>query len=241
MAAPTFVADYAYTAARTAAAATIILTCESGDCLVCVASTEDNFYSFSTPTGGTGLAWTVVGPTNNAGYAKVYAWTATASAGNTNATISIARSEICWAAARIYRFTSSDGFAATASTGTTSGTPSLAITTTQANSAVVSEVADWNAVDATTRTWRTINGTAPTAGNGYERGYVRDASYGTALTAYWPDAGGAGSVTTGLTAPASGWKWQAVAVEVKGTVTAAAVPRAGLVAPSPAAVQAATW
>lgn len=245
MPAPTFVADYAYVPAVASANATLDLTCGSGDVIVVVGQVEDNAYTLATPTGGTGLTWAAIGPSNLANYAKVYAWTTTASASNTAATITVNRNgaNSYWASVRAFRFSGSDGIGATAITTTaTSGTPNLALTTTQSNSAVVCLVADWNAIDATTRTWRTINGTAPTSGNGYERNYARDASVGSVLSAYWPDAGSAGSVTTGLSAPTSGWKWLSIAVEVKGTTGGATpTPRGSLVVPSSAAMRSAVW
>lgn len=246
MAAPTFVASYSYPAATESVAATITLTCSSGDVLVCIAATEDNGVTFGTPTGGTGLTWTLQQSSNLGSYAKVYAWTATASAANTAQTISLARSGgSYWGSARIVRFSGSDGIGASSVTSSaTSGTPSLALTTTQVNSAVVVEVGDWNAVDAATRTWRTINGITPTSGNGLELSYARDASLGTALSAYWNDAGAAGSVTTGLTAPGAGWKWSAAAVEVLGTAGGGGpdpVPRGAMVRPSAAVVRSAVW
>lgn len=245
MAAPTFVASYAYTAASTNADVTISLTNSAGDVLVCIAATEDNNRTLTTPTGGTGLTWTLQQSTNLASFAKVYTWTTTATAANTAATISMTRDTTSWASARILRFTGSDGIgASSATTTTTTGTPSLAITTTQANSAIVTDVADWNAIDATTRTWRTINGTTPTAGNGFETGYFRNASFGTTISAYWPDAGAAGAQTTGLTTPTTGWKWTAVAVEVKGTAGGgggSSTPPPAILVPSTAVVRAAWW
>jgi hypothetical protein len=76
-------------------------------------------------------------------------------------------------------------------------------------------VADWNAVDGAVRTWRTVNGTAPTSGNGFERSYVRDAASMTYYCAYYPDAGAAGSKTVGLSAPST-MRYVICAVEIKG-------------------------
>jgi hypothetical protein len=99
-----------------------------------------------------------------------------------------------------------------------SSAPSLAISTGTANSMVFSFVADWDAVDGSSRTWRTINSTTPTSGNGLEELYARDASYLAVYMAEWTDVGATGSKTTGLSAPST-MKWSSVAIEIKGGTT----------------------
>lgn len=120
-------------------------------------------------------------------------------------------------------FTASDGIGASAKTNTT-GAPSLSITTTQNNSAVVVIVGDWNSADGASRTWRTVNSITPTAGNGYERTYYRDSARYTVYLAYYPDVGSAGSKTVGLSAP-SGQQYAIIALEVKGTASGGSTSR----------------
>jgi|SRR3990172_2023412 len=119
-----------------------------------------------------------------------------------------------WFGGNALTFRDSDGIGASAKTNTT-GAPSLSITTTQDNSAIVVIVGDWNAADGASRTWRTVNGIAPTAGNGYELTYFRNASHYTVYAAYYSDAGAAGAKTVGLSDP-SGQKYSIVALEIKG-------------------------
>lgn len=122
-------------------------------------------------------------------------------------------SSIHWGG-NVLTFRKSEGVGASAK-GESEGAPSLEITTTQDNSAVVVIVTDWNAKSGT-RTWRTVNGTTPTEANGFERTYVQDGSRYTVYAAYYPDVGASGAKTVGLTAP-TGQKFSIIAVEVKGT------------------------
>jgi len=123
-------------------------------------------------------------------------------------------------------FSGSAGPGASAS-GTGTGAPSLAITTTQAHSAVAAIILDWNGVSGASRTWLTVNGTTPTAGNGYELDYTLVSGNYAVYVAYWPDTGAsAGPVTVGLSAP-TGMKYTVIATEVLGQAGAAS-PTAAL-------------
>jgi hypothetical protein len=103
--------------------------------------------------------------------------------------------------------------------GTGTGAPSLSVTTTGDHSAVCLIVLDANAVSGTSRTWLTVNGFTPSAGNGLELGYTLvSGTYGIYI-AYWPDAGLAGTKTVGLSAP-TGMKYTAVATEILGSASA---------------------
>ena len=119
------------------------------------------------------------------------------------------------------RFSGSDGVGAIASTSGASGAPSFSITTTQANSAIVVIISDWNAGSGT-QTF-TSNGGAgsATALTDYPGDSTR---YGAAI-AYYADAGTVGAKTVGMSAP-SDQKWRGIAIEVKGTAggSASVVP-----------------
>lgn len=112
-------------------------------------------------------------------------------------------------------FRGSDGIGASSKTNVSSGAPSLDLSTTQDNSAIVVVVGDWNAADGSSRTWRTVNSITPTSGNGLEVTYYRGSTTYTVYIAYYSDAGAAGTKTVGLSAP-SGQKYSIVALEVKG-------------------------
>lgn len=134
----------------------------------------------------------------------------------------------------IAEFSGSDGFGASAKVTSGSGAPSLSLTTTQDNSAIVVFVGDWNAINGSSRTWRTVNGFTPSAANGKELVYAGTAgSDYIVYAAYYPDAGTAGAKTVGLSAP-TGQKYSVVALEVKGVAaggpTTVPVSLAGAVA-----------
>lgn len=120
----------------------------------------------------------------------------------------------------VYQFRDSDGFGSRTSTNnsTNSGAPSLSITSCGANSALAYASMDWNANDGATRTWRTINSITPSAANGLEKEYFRDASFYTVYSAYWNDDGSSGAQTVGLSSPAT-QRFTILAVEVLGSTT----------------------
>lgn len=122
--------------------------------------------------------------------------------------------------ANVLTFRGSDGIGAHTSVNGGSGGPSLALTTLQANSAIAVISVDWNAVDGTTRTWRTVNSITPTAGNGLELTYFRDSVAYTVYVAYYNDVGAIGAKTVGLSAPV-GQIFSMVAIEIKGTTAVA--------------------
>lgn len=115
--------------------------------------------------------------------------------------------------------------------GTGTGSLSLSITGA-ANSAYLCAGTDWNAVDGTTRTWRTINSITPTSGNGLELLYLRDAVQSTLYVAYWNDTGTAGAHTCGTTAP-TGMQYADAGVEI----LAAGAPPANTISRRPLVLQ----
>jgi len=95
--------------------------------------------------------------------------------------------------------------------------PSVALTTTQANSTICCFGSDWAAIDGA-RTYRQINGANPT-----ERHYQFGSGSWTGYAYEYADAGGIGSVTAGMTAPAS-QQAQTPVVEVLGVAGAPPPP-----------------
>lgn len=117
----------------------------------------------------------------------------------------------------VAHFTGSDGVGnADRITGVGVANPAFAFTTSFDNSAIVYLIGDWAATDGTTRTHRTVNGFTPTAANGEEFLYFRDAAQHTVYGAHIVDAGVAGSKTIGISAPTGG-DCLLIAVEVRGT------------------------
>jgi hypothetical protein len=130
----------------------------------------------------------------------------------TGITVSLARpttnTSVWWGfSATVVRDHGGVGVPFEADIGTGSGAPSAAATCS-ANSLVLCQVNDWNAVDGTSRTWRTINGSPMT-----ETLYFRDSSRHTVYGGYCPDTGAGGSITIGLTAP-TGQRYILMGIEI---------------------------
>lgn len=245
MAKPTFVAVTEPAAGWTSHAQNATLTTPSfnvtaGDALVVAAGGEDGNVGLGTPSGG-GLTWTLQQNVGTSGASsRAAAWTATASA-TTAITVAITSTTIGAAnwGFLVFQFSGSAGIGNSAATSAGSGAPSQALTTTQANSAIVCVSVDWAAVVGTTRTWRTINSITPTAGNTLEKKYQNVTGAYTAYVAYWDDAGAAAAQTAGLTAP-TGQTYNIVAVEVKGSA-AAGIASKKVIIEKQALVRAAYW
>ncbi len=156
-------------------------------------------------------------------WAHIYA--ATAAGGSVTATLTKTQTggTALFFGGNVLTFRGSDGIGASAKTNVSGAAPSLNITTTQDNSAIVVLSLDWNAL-TTSLTWRTVNGITPTSGNGLEVTYDTGGGNYTVYAAYYSDAGAAGSKTVGLSAPA-GQKFSIMAVEVKGSASSGTAPR----------------
>lgn len=201
--AKTFTSTIANTTPQTLAVPTRV-----GDLLVAVVSCSNDTTTVSTPTGGTGLTWTLrQSITATTGWCNLYLWTAQATTQET-ATISFARSAgTGYFKPTVMRFSNHAGVGASSSaTGANPSAASLGITTTKANSAVVVALNDWNVVDGSGRLWRTG------AGAVVETVYDQASAVSTFI-GYHADAGAVGAKTVGLVAPAT-MKPSIIAVEV---------------------------
>jgi hypothetical protein len=191
---------------------------QTGDILVAGSICADITLSttISDNTGGA-ITWTLQEDVNAASNCRTRMWTAAADS-NRSLTVTFTRSADLgfdnFFGGNVLTFRGSDGPGAAEPANGTGG-PSRAITTTQDNSALVVFSGDWNAVDGTSRTWRTVNSITPASGSG-EVTYARDAAQYAVYGAYYSDAGAAGSKTVGLSAPV-GQKYAIAVVEVKGT------------------------
>ena len=223
---PTFVASYSTGFDAVASPRTSSVTVTNGDVLGVLSGSEDNNFQLSTPTGG-GLTYSPQQTVQVANFCTAYIWTALP-ASNQSFTFSqaIGAGGSAGFGSVPMRFSGSNGVGASSSTNA-SGAPSLNISTTSDNSAVLVIVTDWNASDGTSRTWRTVNSITPSNGNGYERVYFTDSSRYTIFAAYYPNVGTAGSKTVGLSAPSS-QKYSIAAIEIKGAPSAAGVATAWL-------------
>lgn len=219
---PTFVGEYesTWTTTSSGTAKTASVTVSTGDLLVIGGVTEQQGVTIGTPTGG-GLTYTLRQSTTGlVNYCITYVWTAPCPAGQTfTLSLTSGGGSGLWGWNAL-QFGSNGGVGASSKTNANNAAPSLGLTTTGDNSAIVCFNGDWNAADGTSRTWRTVNSITPTSGNGLERTYFRDSSFYTTYGAYWSDAGATGAKTVGLSAPST-QKYAVVAVEVLGTTSAA--------------------
>lgn len=211
---PTLAASGSTAYSNTTSPKTSAVTPANGDVFVLVIETEDNSTTLGTPTGG-GWTYTLQQQVTVAAFTSVaiYTFLPTNSTGfSISCTTTFGTG---WWGFTWLRFTGSAGVGASSKTNNASGAPSLGLTTSFANSAIVCGIGDWSN-QAGAQTWRTVNGITPTAGNGGERLYSFQASHYVSSVAYWSDAGAAGAKTVGETAP-TGQKYSIAAVEVRGT------------------------
>lgn len=180
---------------------------KAGDVLVAYAGQENGSYARVTVSGGS-LSWTLQQEyTNGGAWADAAVWTAVVASDQTM-TVNFDKGNVnnqYGGAVLTFRRTGGVG---SSSKTSNSGAPSLSLTTTKANSAIVILSVDWNATNAT-HTWRT------TAGSLTETTDVFLSSIYTANGGYHPNVGAAGAKTVGLSAPA-GQKYSIVAVEIQG-------------------------
>ena len=212
---PTFVAEYETVYDTTTSPKTISVTVSTGEVLVNAAVGADtNTNLGSAPTGGTGVSWTLAQSTTTASKCAVI----TNSSSPTGQTFTLSQTgganfvpfgDAC------FRFSGSDGIGASNEAEGSGSGPSVSLTTTADNSAVLVVACDWSAADGASRTWRTVNSYTPTSGNGGEKTYFRDSLQYTVYMAVYGDVGTAGTNTYGLSAPNQNWTIHAV--EIKGS------------------------
>ena len=190
---------------------TVDVTVAAGDILVVLASTSSPSKTVGTPSGG-GLTYTLNTSVESvSSRCNVYLWSAPCASSQTF-TLSGSRTAGSGAFGfAAFRFGANGGTGAATATNSATGNPSLGITTTQNNSAIVVVTADWNGLDGATRAYPTVNGSAPV-----ERTYQLSLGSYTTYGVYYADAGAAGSKTVGMSAP-TGQQWSIAALEVIGT------------------------
>lgn len=184
----------------------------AGDLLVIVGGSEDASRTLGTPTGG-GLTYTLRQSILVANYCAVYLWTAVATS-TTSVTVSITVGGSggikAWGF-NVLRFRNAS-VGASSKTNVASGAPSLGLTTTRENSAVVFINSDWAAQDGASRTYRTTG-----VGTFTEQTYYRDPDRYATYNGFYANVGVAAAKTVGLTAPGS-QKYAIAALEVQGTL-----------------------
>lgn len=218
MAAPTFVAEYEAAWNNTTTPKTVSATAAAGDVFIVAGGSENANTLVQTPTGGTSITWTQQeaqsGGTGNQSHCILFSAAPSAQSW----TLSVARSATAnWWGFNALRFSGSSGIGAHISTnnGTSSGLPTVNLTTTGANSAIVAIVANWNGGTAEP-TWGAINGYTPTVANGGTVSFFGNTANYAISVAIYPDVGAAGSKTISQSAP-TGQRYVIAAIEVLGS------------------------
>jgi hypothetical protein len=178
-----------------------------GDLIVVYGLTEGNGFTLTTPTDGVNT-YTLRQSDLTAGHGASYLWTAIASTTTTltiSTTIS-ASAEMGGLQVEIWR---NHGGLGNTNKAIGTGAPSVALTATGAQSAMSIGIVDWGAVDGTTRTRLTVNGST-----GTEEVYLRSAADATFYGARWSDVGAAGSKTLGYSLPST-MDYSILATEIK--------------------------
>jgi hypothetical protein len=184
---------------------------QAGDLIVVAAVNEyDSGSTINTPTNdGAALIWTERQHNNtSASKCEIGIWTAVADSTRTIQITVTQTSSSFYFGFEVYVFRN-------ASVGnSTLAIPALNvlstnITTTQANSAVVVIIGDFQVADGASRTWKTA------AGSLTETVYQRDAGHYTVYSGYHPDAGAVGTYSVGVN-NITGAEATVAAIEIKG-------------------------
>jgi len=216
---------------------TVSITVQTGDSIVVMCPDAGALGGAvnTAPTGGS-LTYTQVASLGaSSSDARNIAWTATANASTTFSVSAVmpTSSATEWGCI-VWVFRSAGGFGAVGAPTVNSTSNLVTFTTTGSNSAIVMSSGDWNGVDGTTRTSRTIN-----ASTGTEDLYGTDAAAYTWYGQHYADAGAAGSVSAGFSAPTA-QATASIAVEILGTSTASATTRSPIVSTG-AVMRASNW
>lgn len=206
---PTFVAEYE-TAWDGTGTDTVSVTIADGDLLVEVSATADTAATPGVPTGGTGVTWTAAQFSNTASKCSIRSQTSTGAAAQTFTLSQAYTGSGPVNGATCLRFSGSDGVGASNKAEGSGTGPAVDLTTEADNSAVVVIASDWAAGNGA-RTWRTVNGYTPAAGNG-EYTYAYVSGQYTVYVAVYPDVGAAGTNSYGLSAPTQNWTIHAIEV-----------------------------
>lgn len=205
----TVIATFSSDLSTTTTPKTVAVTTQPGDLVVVAGGGAHEGVTLNTPTGN-GITFTLQQSIAILNYATAYVWTGVDATGGSGWTMSVSRGSSGRWGFSVMVVRDSAGIGSSVKTNA-SGAPSLNITTTDTDSTIAVLNTDWNAQNGA-RTWRTVNGITPTAGNFLEYGYAFATNY-TFYSAYYPDVGAPGVKTVGLSAPGS-QKYSIIALEV---------------------------
>lgn len=224
-----------YSGTATSFTTAAFTTLSAGDLIVVLSSIENagNLTTVTPSASGGSVTWTsrVAQTTGGINQSAAYCWTGAVGAGASSVTVTLARPSTdvnLWWGLSATQWSNHGGVGTTfgANNGTSSTAPSIAgAANCSANSAIQIGINDWSAADGTTRTWRTINGSAEA-----ESIYFRNATHHAVYGGYVLDTGSAGAITQGLTLPST-MRWVGAGVEILAAGAAPAIPPELIMAP----------
>lgn len=179
---------------------------QAGDVLVAYSMAENCCVDTVSISGGS-LSWTNEETIQEVSYTQLYLWTTTVDTDKSMAVTFDRAGSTYQFGGNVLTFRGSDGAGSATSTYVLNGAPTLDITTTATNGAIVVASGDWEADNDSSRTWRTDAG--PLA----EQTYYYGAGVYTVYGGYHADAGNPGTYAVGLSAPGS-QRYSIGAVEV---------------------------
>lgn len=222
MATPPTLVSYGASVFNTSTAPkTVSVTVQNGDLLVVISLEEAADSPVTTaPTGGSLTYSQLAQLGTTSAHARAIAWSANATSNTTFSVSAVAPSSHTagWWGVCVWVWRNHNGTGTIGAPTVNSTSNLVTMTTASDNSALSVASCDYLAVDGTTRTRRTVNGST-----GTEESYFRDSAHYTVYAQDYADCGTAGSITAGYSAP-TGQTSAIIAVEVKGTAGAPALP-----------------
>lgn len=213
----TFIQDFesSFDGTVSATAATGSFSVQTGDILVALSGSENTSAAGTlTPSGGS-LTWTEQKEVTTASRAGADVTTAVAGS-NASFAVTITRSLTPGSVGfggNVMTFRGGSGIGASVKADNTTGTATISITTTQANSAVAVAVFT-DTASIVGRTWASVGGATFTELTALIATNSTFPAYGVYI-GYYDNVGAIGAKTVGLTAP-NGQLYSIVAVEIKG-------------------------
>ena len=184
------------------------LTWSAGDFIVVMGLTENGNITLNTPT-ATGLTFSLTTSLNvgESGDCVVYVWTASAGSSGSSAVSATGAGGTAMRGIAAYAVSGSQGLGNTA---TIEGSANKVVNLTRANSnsAVITALGDWNAVNDTAVTATPVGGTVRQAAN--------VSTQATFFLTDWTDQGSAGATNYGITDHTGTVVMSAIAVEIRG-------------------------
>jgi hypothetical protein len=210
MTAPAFILEAETTYDTTTPKTTAAFNVLQGDVLIVYAGAQDSPNTLAISNNGVALSWVLLQSVVATNFTWLGMWGVVSTQSRSGLTVTITRTAGTGLfGGDLLLFRGSSGIGASGVANVATSTPTVNITTTTTNSAIVVANDDWNAVDGAARVWRT------NAGALTETTYsLNGPNFMTIYGGYHGDAGAVGTYAVGLSAPA-GQTYSIIAAEIK--------------------------